>query len=79
MLLQSAAQSAGGRMEALQAANQLASNQAAQLLQIRALLVAQANVAAAKQQTDADKQAQAGAADQQSISNFPDTTDESGW
>ncbi len=77
--LQSAAQSAGGRMEALQAANQLASNQAAQLLQIRTLLVAQANVAAAKQLTDADKQAQAGAGDQQSISNFPDTTDESKW
>ena len=66
-------------MEALQAANQLASNQAAQLLQIRALLVAQANVAAAKQLTDADKQAQAGAGDQQSISSFPDTTDESKW
>ena len=74
--LQSAAQSAGGRMEALQAANQFASNEAAQLLQIRALLVAQANVAAAKQLTDADKQAQAGAGDQQSTSNFPDTTDE---
>jgi len=77
--LQSAAQSAGGRMEALQAANQLASNQAAQLLQIRTLLVAQANVAAAKQLTDADKQAQAGAGDQQSISSFPNTTDESKW
>ena len=77
--LQSAAQSAGGRMEALQAANQLASNQAAQLLQIRTLLVAQANVAAAKQLTDADKQAQAGAGDQQSMSSFPDTTDESKW
>ena len=66
MRLQSAAQSSGGHMQALQAANQLASNEAAQLLQIRTLLVAQANVAAAKQLTDADKQAQAGAADQQS-------------
>ncbi len=78
-LLQSQAQSAGGRMQALQAANQLASNEAAQLLQIRSLLVAQQNVAAAKQLTDSDKQAQAGAADQQSTSNFPDPTDEKGW
>ncbi len=77
--LQSQAQGAGGRMEALQAANQLASNEAAQLLQIRALLVAQGNVAAAKQQTDSDKQAQAGAADQQSTSNYPDPTDEKRW
>jgi len=77
--LQSAAESAGGRMEALQAANQLASNQAAQLLQIRALLVAQGNVAAAKLQTDADKQAQAGAADQQSLAGNVDPTDESRW
>ena len=79
VLLQNAAQNAGGRMEALQAANQLASNQAAQLLQIRALLVAQANVAAAKQLTDADRLAQAGAADQQSLSVNVDTTDESRW
>ncbi len=79
VLIQNAAQSAGGRMEALQAANQLASNQAAQLLQIRTLLVAQGNAAAAKLQADADKQAQSGALDQQSVSSFPDTTDESGW
>jgi type IV secretion system protein TrbJ len=79
VLLQNAAQSAGGRMEALQAANQLASNQAAQLMQIRALLVAQANAAAAKLQTDADKQAQGGAADQQVVSSKPDPTDEKGW
>ncbi len=77
--LQSQAQSAGGRMQALQAANQLASNEAAQLLQIRTLLVAQENVAAAKQLTDSDRQAQSVAADQQSTSNYPDPTDEKGW
>ena len=76
--LQNAAQSAGGRMEALQAANQLASNQAAQLLQIRTLLVAQGNVAAAKAQTDADRQAQGGAADQQALSGNVNTKDETG-
>jgi len=76
--IQSAAQSAGGRMEALQAANQLASNQAAQLLQIRALLVAQENAAAVKHQTDADKAAQAQAADQQALSGNVNTKDETG-
>lgn len=48
--IQAAAESAEGRMEALQYANQLASNQAAQLMQIRTLLSMQANVLTARNQ-----------------------------
>lgn len=62
--LQSAAQSASGRMEAIQYANQLASNQAAQLLQIRGLLIAQHNAIAARMQAEANRQAQLTAADE---------------
>ena len=39
--LQKNAQDAPGQMAAIQAANQLAANQASQLMQIRALLIAQ--------------------------------------
>lgn len=60
--LQGGAQGARGRMEALAYANQLASEQAHQLLQIRALLIAQQNAVAAKMQADADRQAQQEAA-----------------
>ncbi len=45
-------------MEAIQAANQLASAQTNQLLQIRSLLVAQQNAAATLAQAQADKEAQ---------------------
>jgi P-type conjugative transfer protein TrbJ len=49
-------------MEAIQAANQLASAQTNQLLQIRSLLVAQQNAAATLAQAQADKEAQQAAA-----------------
>jgi P-type conjugative transfer protein TrbJ len=55
--LQSQAQGAQGRMEALQAANQIASNQAAQLLQLRTLLVQQQAAEAARAQAIADREA----------------------
>lgn len=56
--LQSAAQGAEGQLEAIGYANQLASNQANQLLQIRSLLIAQQNALATKMQADADLNAQ---------------------
>ena len=49
-------------MQAIGYANQLASQQANQLLQIRALLVAQQNALATRAQVDADKEAQRAAA-----------------
>lgn len=63
--LQSAAQGATGQMQAIGYANQLASQQANQLLQIRALLVAQQNAVATQMQAQADKDAQTQAADEQ--------------
>lgn len=60
--LQSAAQGATGQMQAIGYANQLASNQANQLLQIRSLLIAQQNAVASKMQADADREAQQAAA-----------------
>jgi P-type conjugative transfer protein TrbJ len=60
--LQSAAQGADGQLAAIGYANQLASNQANQLLQIRSLLIAQQNAMATKMQADADKEAQQQAA-----------------
>lgn len=52
--LQSAAQGATGQMQAVGYANQLASQQANQLLQIRGLMIAQQNAMATKAQADAD-------------------------
>jgi P-type conjugative transfer protein TrbJ len=63
--LQSNAQGAEGQMEAIQFANQLASQQANQLLQIRGLMMAQQNAYAAKLQADLDKEAQTVAASEQ--------------
>ena len=60
--LQSQAQGASGQMQAIGFANQLASNQANQLLQIRALLIAQQNALATRANADADKEAQRAAA-----------------
>ena len=60
--LQSQAQGATGQMAAIGFANQLASNQANQLLQIRALLIAQQNAMATRANADADKEAQRSAA-----------------
>ncbi len=60
--LQSAAQGAQGQMQAIGYANQLASQQANQLLQIRSLLIAQQNAVATQMQAQADKEAQQAAA-----------------
>lgn len=60
--LQRVAQGAQGQMQAIGYANQLASQQANQLLQIRALLIAQQNAVTTKMQADADKEARQEAA-----------------
>ena len=60
--LQSAAQGATGQMQTIGYANQLASQQANQLLQIRGLLIAQQNATASKMQADADLEAKQQAA-----------------
>ncbi|ECN4614512.1 P-type conjugative transfer protein TrbJ, partial [Salmonella enterica subsp. enterica serovar Typhimurium] len=65
--LQTQATSAQGQMEAIQAANQLASAQTNQLLQIRSLLVSQQNAAATLAQAQADKEAQQIVADEKAL------------
>lgn len=60
--LQSGAQGADGQMAALGYANQLASHQSNQLMQIRALLIAQQNAVTTKMQADQDREAQQQAA-----------------
>ena len=62
--LQTNAQTASGQMQAIGYANQLASNQANQLLQLRALLIAQQTAEATRNQVIADREAQQAAADQ---------------
>ena len=51
-------QSADGQLAAIGYANQLASNQSNQLLQIRSLLIAQQNAVASQMQAEADLEAQ---------------------
>lgn len=63
--LQSQAQTAAGQMQAIQYANQLASHQAHQLLQIRGLLMAQQNALATQMQAEADREAQEAVAAEQ--------------
>ncbi|CAD0362211.1 P-type conjugative transfer protein TrbJ [Xanthomonas hortorum] len=60
--LQANAQGAQGQLEAIGYANQLASQQTNQLLQIRSLLVAQQNAIATQMQAQADREAQQEAA-----------------
>lgn len=60
--LQSSAQGATGQMQAIGYANQLASHQANQLLQIRGLLIAQQNAMATRDQVLADREAKEAAA-----------------
>lgn len=60
--LQAGAQGASGQVQAIGYANQLASNAANQLLQIRGLLVAQQNVIATRNQALADNEAKQQAA-----------------
>jgi P-type conjugative transfer protein TrbJ len=56
--LQSGAQGANGQMQAIGYANQLASQQANQLLQIRAMLIAQQTANATREQARVDREAQ---------------------
>jgi type IV secretion system protein TrbJ len=77
--LQSGAQSATGRMQAIQYANQLASHQANQLLQIRGLLIAQQNAIATKMQADADREALQAAGDAQARSGTYSTSPARTW
>lgn len=60
--LQSGAASADGQMKAIQFANQIASQQSNQLLQIRALMLAQQGAFAAQQQEELDRKAKMAAA-----------------
>jgi P-type conjugative transfer protein TrbJ len=61
--MQTAATTAVGQMSAIQSANQLASATNNNLLQIRALLIAQQQAVAAKRAADLDKDAQTSAAE----------------
>jgi len=63
-VLQSKAQNAAGQKQALQAASQLSSNQAHQLLQIRGLLLAQQNAQATKDAASENKEAIQAAGDE---------------
>lgn len=63
--LQSGAQGADGQLAAIGFANQLASHQSNQLMQIRALLVAQQNVLVTQSQISADEKAKKDAAREQ--------------
>lgn len=63
--LQTGAQSVTGQVQAIGFANQLASQQANQLLQIRALLIAQQNAEATRSQVIADREAQQAASAEQ--------------
>ncbi len=63
--LQSGAQDSIGQMQALQFANQFASNQAHQLLQIRALLISQQNAEVTRAQVINDQESKAEAASEQ--------------
>lgn len=64
-LLQAGAQGAIGQMQAIGFANQLASQQANQLLQIRGLLIAQQNVIATRNQALTDREALEAVSDEQ--------------
>lgn len=63
--LQAAAKDSRGQLEAIGYANQLASNQSAQLMQIRSVLIAQQNATASEMQAETDKEAQQEAASKQ--------------
>ena len=56
-MLQSNAQTAEGQMSAIQYANQLAGYQANQLLQMRAMMIAQYNAENARKQAEVDQKA----------------------
>lgn len=65
--MQRQAVNAEGQMQAIQSANQLASAQANQLIQIRSLLVAQQSAVATEAQIAGDRESQQQAADQHAL------------
>jgi type IV secretion system protein TrbJ len=77
--LQKTAQDSTGRLQVLQAANELASEQANQLLQIRGLLVAQQNALATQMQVQNDKEAKAIALEEKFKSGFYTPAKEVGY
>jgi len=78
-LLQSSAQGASGQMQALGYANQLASHQSNQLLQIRALLIAQQNLIATRYQAEANRDALARASDAAVLRSTVRPSASKGW
>ncbi|MBS5160017.1 MAG: P-type conjugative transfer protein TrbJ [Klebsiella variicola] len=77
--LQSQAQGAKGQMEAIGYANQIASQQSNQLLQIRGLLLAQQNAIGAQMQAKADQDAREAAGSTQFWSSKPGKSSGKGW
>jgi P-type conjugative transfer protein TrbJ len=69
--LQQNAQTSTGQMQALQAANQLASNQSAQLMQIRALMIAEQTASATRAAAIVDREAKEQAAHDAFVGNQP--------
>jgi P-type conjugative transfer protein TrbJ len=78
-LLQSQAGNADGQMKAIQAGNQLASNQANQLLQIRSLMIAQQNANATRAQAVANQEAIQATGDAQARSGAYSTSPARTW
>ena len=77
--MQRQAVNAEGQMQAIQSANQLASAQANQLIQIRSLLVAQQNAVATEAQIAGDRESQQQAADQHALSGNNSQSAERSW
>jgi len=78
--LQSSAQGAEGQLQAIGYANQLASHQSNQLLQIRALLIAQQNIIATRNQVLSDNEAkQQAASDKRFAVPGPSNPTEDRW
>ena len=77
--MQHHAVTANGQMQAIQSANQLASAQANQLLQIRSLLVAQQNAVATEAQINGDRDSQQVSADHHVLSGQNSASVEKSW
>lgn len=78
--LQSSAQGAEGQLQAIGYANQLASHQSNQLLQIRGLLIAQQNIIATRNQALSDNEAkQQAASDKRYAAPGPSDPTEDRW
>lgn len=77
--MQRQAVNAEGQMQATQSANQLASAQANQLIQIRSLIVAQQSAVATEAQIAGDRESQQQAADQHALSGNNSHSAERSW